>query len=251
MLVQFTQAISELWAVSVCFAKLSLLFVYYRYFEVKYMKIGVRICTVYVVTLLLVMFIGDGLICLPFESRWNPVAIETWCGKKQTDLFIATSALHTISDFIILILPIPCIWSLQLPAKKKINLSVMFSAGLMYVHPTSIRLLERQELIHVPNCSTSVVSILRIWSLTLADWTDVLYTEWSPIFLSVLEPSMTICLACIPFLRPIFNKEQRMQRDDAASRSADVEMQRMTRSTGASRLKSSDVSHSPVGSGDN
>lgn len=52
--------------------------------------------------------------------------------------------------------------------------------------------------------------------------------------MSIIEPSMTICLTCLPFLRPLFNKEQRtkQQRSSATapeSRSLsgglDIEMQ--------------------------
>lgn len=135
---------SQLWAFSISFAKLSMLAVYHRYFDVKYMKVGVKLCTAYVVVLLLVMLILESTICLPWGSQWNISAVETWCGQRQSRLFIASSAFHTLSDLVILVLPIPCIWSLQLPRKKKISLSIMFSAGIMYVFfscclPTTIK----------------------------------------------------------------------------------------------------------------
>lgn len=122
---------TELWAASVFFAKLSLLAVFNRYFEVRYVRIGVKACTVFVVLLFLAMIITGEVDCLPFDTKWNVADIEGWCGRAQRQFFVTSSSLHAFSDIFILCLPIPCIWSLSLPLRKKIALVGLFSGGLV------------------------------------------------------------------------------------------------------------------------
>lgn len=79
--------------------------------------------------------------------------------------------------------------------------------------------------------STSIVSIIRIWSLSGGDWADLLYAEWVPMLLSIIEPSMGICLACLPFLRPLFNSDTR-SRSRTVTRSDDVSKEQRCGVTG-------------------
>lgn len=49
----------------------------------------------------------------------------------QDKLFLSTSIVHTITDFAILVLPVPCLWALRLPSKTKVGLVVVFSGGIL------------------------------------------------------------------------------------------------------------------------
>lgn len=120
-----------MWAAAVFFAKLSLLAVFNRYFEVRYVRIGVKACTIFVVLLFLAMIIGGEVDCLPFDSKWNVAAVEGWCGRAQQHFFVASSSLHAFTDLFILCLPIPVIWRLDLPRRKRMVLVGMFSGGLV------------------------------------------------------------------------------------------------------------------------
>lgn len=128
---QLTQAVTELWAASVFFAKLSLLLVYHRYFEVRYVRVGVQACAVFFMLLFVAMIVVGEVDCLPFEEKWDVAAIEGWCGRAQEHFIVTSSSLHAFSDLFILCLPIPCIWGLDLRRRKKIALIRLFSGGLV------------------------------------------------------------------------------------------------------------------------
>lgn len=52
------------------------------------------------------------------------------CLKSQP-LSIITGAVGVISDLYLVILPLPAVWSLQLPLRRKIGVSAMFLTGFM------------------------------------------------------------------------------------------------------------------------
>lgn len=45
--------------------------------------------------------------------------------------FISSGFFNIVSDFAILILPLRCIYALQLPTRKKIMMAMIFSTGLL------------------------------------------------------------------------------------------------------------------------
>lgn len=94
----------------------------------------------------------------------------------------------------------------------------------------------------MPIHSTAVVSIIRIWSLSGGDWADLLYAEWVPMLLSIMEPSMGICLACLPFLRPLFNSDARSRAGSRATR-VSKEQKSAGRSTEVQVTKETIVTH--------
>ena len=50
---------------------------------------------------------------------------------------IVSASINTASDLIIVILPQPVIWRLELTRKRKWGLSAVFLLGGLYVHPYS------------------------------------------------------------------------------------------------------------------
>ena len=40
---------------------------------------------------------------------------------------------NVVSDFYLLILPIPVVWQLQMPSKRKIGVCAIFMTGILYV----------------------------------------------------------------------------------------------------------------------
>lgn len=45
--------------------------------------------------------------------------------------FEAVGIFNVFSDFAILVLPMPCVWRLHMPLKKKILMTTMFATGLL------------------------------------------------------------------------------------------------------------------------
>lgn len=72
------------------------------------------------------------LICQPIEFNWNPTLPGGKCGNRNA-AFVVAGVLNMVTDLMVMSLPIPYIWNLQLRVGRKIGLSVAFSLGLLYV----------------------------------------------------------------------------------------------------------------------
>lgn len=113
----------------ISFIKLSVLFFYLRVFVndrfrvVTFSIIGV--VTAWTCANVLLLF----LICRPFAANYD-LSIEGQCGDRPT-AFIAIGAFNIITDVVILVLPIPTIWSLRAQKKWKIGLTAIFLLGLV------------------------------------------------------------------------------------------------------------------------
>ena len=69
------------------------------------------------------------LVCIPIRYNWDK-SIDGHCGNSYAGyLFVAIADL--ITELSIIILPMPYVWSLQLPVGKKIALTCIFGLGIM------------------------------------------------------------------------------------------------------------------------
>ena len=68
--------------------------------------------------------------CNPREKTWNPLITNGHCFNTNTNAEI-TGILNVISDFAILVLPMPCLWKLQIPLRKKLLVMGMFATGFL------------------------------------------------------------------------------------------------------------------------
>jgi hypothetical protein len=74
--------------------------------------------------------------CFPMSAAWDPdpVVQMTKCRPISRQEFASVS-INMALDLAVVILPLPVVWGLQIPTRKKIFVSVMFSLGLMYAPP--------------------------------------------------------------------------------------------------------------------
>lgn len=68
-------------------------------------------------------------ICRPVTKFWNR-ELPGECGDLVTTL-IVFGALDVALDVVILLLPIPMVWQLQMPFANKIGLACIFAMGFM------------------------------------------------------------------------------------------------------------------------
>ena len=68
--------------------------------------------------------------CSPLQKYWNPL-LPGHCISQAVASYI-TGVFNIISDLYILILPMPCIWGLQLDTGRKLRIMGIFSVGLLY-----------------------------------------------------------------------------------------------------------------------
>ncbi|KAI1112505.1 hypothetical protein F5Y14DRAFT_421931 [Nemania sp. NC0429] len=130
-------AIDLLWIFTLTFIKISIL----HFYSVVFRK-PVFLWFVYATIGLCVgfwfgAFFGRALICLPVQKKWYP---ETpgHCGD-EIKYYLAISSLDFAIDIIIIILPMPILWTLNLPNIRKVGLTLVFSVGLTIVIITAVR----------------------------------------------------------------------------------------------------------------
>lgn len=109
--------------------KISVLIFYNRLFPRK----GFRLVICGVGALLLLMLLcgllGILFQCLPIHSIWRPY-VEHHC-FNQMAFYLAMGSLNLVTDIFVVLMPIPILWGLQLPAARKSALVAVFLlAGL-------------------------------------------------------------------------------------------------------------------------
>ncbi|KAF4120644.1 hypothetical protein GMORB2_2647 [Geosmithia morbida] len=170
-----------LYAWNLGWTKLSLLLMYYRIFRVSYFKkmawaVGAFVMAWVVCVTFLFIFI-----CVPVQKLWYP-ELPGRC-IDQVGTWISNAASTLFTDLIILCLPIPQIWRLQLSKREKIGLTMAFGLGFFVVFASAYR-----------------TSVLFTYSSTDPSYTLAPTVGWTEI-----EMSAGIISACLPTLLPIIN----------------------------------------------
>ncbi|RYC65476.1 hypothetical protein CHU98_g728 [Xylaria longipes] len=80
-------------------------------------------------------------------------------------VFASSASINLASDLVLLVLPIKAIWKLQLPQRKKINISFVFGIGLIAVAAAVARLRYSIGLLISPD-KTYGISDTTLWCLT-------------------------------------------------------------------------------------
>ncbi|KAJ8058508.1 hypothetical protein OCU04_012694 [Sclerotinia nivalis] len=171
------------------FTKVSLLFLYKRIFAVRAFRL---ICWVLIVlaslwaTLFFFLIIFQ---CHPVSIFWTKFEFQYGDSCFQTIPFYeSTTYTDFLLDILILALPIPMIWKLQLPLKQKIAVSFVFLLGTFVLFAGIVRLVLFFQL--APNVKLHYKDI-------------TFYTP--PIFVwCAIENGMAVLSACLPTLRPLF-----------------------------------------------
>lgn len=74
-----------------------------------------------------------GAACIPRDGEDWVIGIGSHrCQKRGLDIILASGFLNAITDFYVLWIPLPLIWNLNLPIRKKIGLVLIFMQGLLY-----------------------------------------------------------------------------------------------------------------------
>lgn len=89
------------------------------------LRVFMVICSVYYLTTIIVKIWE----CNPREKIWNQT-VEGTC-INIASLLNADGAFNTLTDFIILLVPLQALWKLQMKTRRKISIASLFTVGLM------------------------------------------------------------------------------------------------------------------------
>ncbi|KAK2049400.1 hypothetical protein LZ31DRAFT_457227 [Colletotrichum somersetense] len=77
--------------------------------------------------------------CDPFHLYWQVIPDPGSCAKAQLQLLVV-GVLNIVTDFMLLVLPLPLVFSLKTPWKRKAQLCTLFTLGIFIIAITVIRL---------------------------------------------------------------------------------------------------------------
>ncbi|KAH8645955.1 hypothetical protein BGZ60DRAFT_535786 [Tricladium varicosporioides] len=118
-------------------SKISILIMLWRIFITRKFRITVYILGIIVLSWWAACTLAGIFLCMPIEKSWNP-AVRGACGNFQALVLIGPLP-WVLTDFAILIAPLPVIKQLQIRNKVKIGLYAMFSFGILTCIITTIR----------------------------------------------------------------------------------------------------------------
>lgn len=118
-----------LWICSNTMVRVSILLLYIHIFRTPTFRIVCYGALQLNVTYFIAVMVQTFLICQPFSFNWDQNSPGGSCGdQKVADRSIGV--LNLIFDFMLVVLPLPMVWNLQMPSSKKIALSAIFGMGI-------------------------------------------------------------------------------------------------------------------------
>ena len=127
---QYTMAETLCYVIGLWFVKLSLLILYYRIFGVNerfrwalFVVIGIWTLYSWADTFIVIFQ------CNPVQKTWTPT--EPGHCLDLIKLGVAAGYINILTDFMIIILPIPIVISLQLSTKTRLAVIAIFTTGIL------------------------------------------------------------------------------------------------------------------------
>ncbi|KAJ5406244.1 hypothetical protein N7465_007528 [Penicillium sp. CMV-2018d] len=115
--------------------------------------------------------------CIPVAKQWN-ASLKGSC-IDVIPFYFALGGTSIVLDLIIIALPLPVLWKLQLRLKQKVLLGCLFALGFF----------------------VTVIQVIRIFTV----WDLKTYTDSKNIVIwSCVEVSLGVIIACIPTYGPLF-----------------------------------------------
>ncbi|KAL9057728.1 MAG: hypothetical protein Q9162_002202 [Coniocarpon cinnabarinum] len=166
------------WLTATCALKMSILLLYIEIFQSRTpQRIAYGI-----LTLVGLFFIGFLIAiftqCFPFSMNWNKTE-PGHCGNLTAESR-AGAFINLIFDTMITIFPIPMLWRLQMPLKKRIGLIALFGLG----------------------STADGVTITRAVLAMNPSGSDYSYTSARTNILAAMELWMGTIIACTPLIKP-------------------------------------------------
>lgn len=171
------------WLTLVTLVKLSILHFYSVVFRGKdaFAKVVYGVMAI-VIAYWMGTFWADAFLCNPPRKAWD-VNIPGTCGNSSM-MYTAMASADLIIDIIVILLPMPILWTLQLKTSKKVLLTAVFGLGFFIIGITCVRIKYMLEL----------------------DPTDITYTFAPLALIAAIVPLLGIINASLPTLRPALEK---------------------------------------------
>lgn len=168
---------------SIACVKFSILLLYRRIFPARAFRTYLYIVGAIIFTYSWINVITAIFQCRPIAAAWDLSITDATCVKLNIEI-VVFAVLNCVTDLTTICLPLPILWRLQIPLRRRLQLVALFLAG-GFVCIVGIYRIPTQAAI----------------SLSDASWSDVNAAVWS-----VVEVCIGIVSACLPTYRPLFLK---------------------------------------------
>lgn len=207
--------------------KLSVLLFYKRVFRGNTFNVAVWTMITIIGVWSVAFFFANLLQCYPISLNWEASGAQADSCIQTNTMYLAQAWTDVLTDIMILSLPIPCIWALQMPARHKVGVTAIFLLGILTVLSGIAKL----------------VVFYHIIALAAGDDSDLTWFETPGVLWPMVESALGIVGACLPLLRPLFagTSTQGFMRNLRSVAIRTI--------TGAEEPKSSEGSTTAVGSG--
>ncbi|KAF5639537.1 uncharacterized protein FTJAE_4875 [Fusarium tjaetaba] len=158
--------------------KLTFLIHYYRIMSVSNMRWLYLGALGFIILWGTYQCIGVFFFCTPIQSFWDS-GVKGRCMLSQPTMWLISGIVHIVTDFAIIVMPLPIVWKLQLPRSQKLYLTGIFGLGTLTL---AIAILRVQWL--------DPVTDMTWWNVTAASW-------------SMAEIVSGITCACLPTFKPL------------------------------------------------
>ncbi|KAI9722995.1 MAG: hypothetical protein M1812_001444 [Candelaria pacifica] len=119
--------------------------------------------------------------CKPFSHRWNNAGGSSATCIDVTLHGVINEIINIVTDILIIILPIPMIWSLHLSTRKKVGVILVFATGLLVVAVAAARIAIVEDLLNGdPNVS---------------------FKQWEYNITGVIQLYVALICCCLPSLK--------------------------------------------------
>ncbi|KAF1995548.1 hypothetical protein P154DRAFT_474170 [Amniculicola lignicola CBS 123094] len=157
-------------------AKLSMLWLLHTLFAFRNFQKVIRFLAIIVGLWWLATVLLDTFICFPINARWDPTVKGT-CNNKVIQVeYFATPIPWIITDFAILVAPLPILWAMNVSRARQIGLVLLFGIGI----------------------TTCGVACKRYMTLLDIDDKNLTSSMVQPCIWTMIESSTTIVCAALP-----------------------------------------------------
>ncbi|KAF2117918.1 hypothetical protein BDV96DRAFT_406243 [Lophiotrema nucula] len=183
-MLKLVKAHELVYVLSIPYPKLAIMCLYFRIFRSQLVKALLYLTGLVVLATCLFGVIAAFANCRPFSAFWNPGA-PRHCTMDTMTAFRYYSIPNIVTDVVMLIVPIPTLWRLQMDLLVKIGIFVTFLLSAIGI----------------------VGAILRFVSfLQVNIFDDITYLVISPGYWTIIEPGLYLVAATVPTLRPLVRR---------------------------------------------
>ncbi|KAI0869645.1 hypothetical protein GGS24DRAFT_147074 [Hypoxylon argillaceum] len=179
-------AVSTWYAATESLAKLAVCLFYKQVFIQRWVHWVVNITILALILTSVIGILIDLLACTPFSAHWGSAAEQAQhCRLDDMALSIWAPFSNTITDVVLLVIPIPILWHLNAPLRLRVSVILTFLLG-------SIGL---------------ITSIFRFVVFLRRDTTvDPTYHAIEPLIWTICEPGVYLIAACLLVYRPLIER---------------------------------------------